>query len=274
MTPAAAALRVLVVDDEPLARQRLEDLLVREEGVELAGSVGEGRAAVEAILDLRPDLVFLDVQMPGLTGLDVVREVGPERMPPTVFVTAYDRYALRAFELAALDYLLKPFDDERFAQVFRRAREAVRMMNEVALATEELFRDNLPQPPGSFQTEGLHPITAAVVYGAGHMAIELDAKLVVVASHSGATALALSSQRTYVPTVGISDSAKALRQMCLYWGVIPLEKVTTESTDATLAAISKWGVDAGVLHTGDYMIVIAGLGLHVGSHNQVMVHRV
>ncbi len=134
MTPAAAALRVLVVDDEPLARQRLEDLLVREEGVELAGSVGEGRAAVEAILDLRPDLVFLDVQMPGLTGLDVVREVGPERMPPTVFVTAYDRYALRAFELAALDYLLKPFDDERFAQVFRRAREAVRMRRLGAMA--------------------------------------------------------------------------------------------------------------------------------------------
>ena len=134
MTPGAAALRVLVVDDEPLARQRLEDLLAREEGVELAGSVGEGRAAVDAILDLRPDLVFLDVQMPGMTGLDVVREVGPERMPPTVFVTAYDRYALRAFELAALDYLLKPFDDERFAQVFRRAREAVRMRRLGAMA--------------------------------------------------------------------------------------------------------------------------------------------
>jgi len=153
-------------------------------------------------------------------------------------------------------------------------REAVQMMNDVALATEEQFRDNLPQPPGSFQAEGLHPITAAVVYGAGYMATELDAKLVVVASHSGATALALSSQRTYVPTVGISDSDKTLRQMCLYWGVIPLEKIPTDSSDATVAAVTKWGQTAGILNQGDYLIVIAGLGLHVGSHNQVLVHRV
>ncbi|MEW5929137.1 MAG: LytTR family DNA-binding domain-containing protein [Gemmatimonadota bacterium] len=120
-------LRVLVVDDEPLGRQRLEDLLAREPGVELVASVGDGRAAVEAVRELRPDLLLLDVQMPGMSGLEVAREVGPEAMPVTVFVTAYDRYALRAFELAALDYLLKPFDDERFAAVFGRAREAVRM---------------------------------------------------------------------------------------------------------------------------------------------------
>ncbi len=153
-------------------------------------------------------------------------------------------------------------------------REAVQMMNEVAQATEELFRDNVPRDSGKFHAEGLHPITAAVVYGAGHMAADLDAKLVVVVSHSGATALALSKQRNYVPTVGISDSPRTLRQMCLYWGVIPLGEVTAEDTGTTLAGVTAWGREAGVLTTGDYVVLVAGLGLHVGSHNQVLVHRV
>lgn len=120
-------IRVLVVDDEPLARQRVEDLLAHEEGVELVGSAADGLAAVEAIRSLHPDLVFLDVQMPGMTGLDVVRAVGPDTMPPTIFVTAYDQYALQGFDLAALDYLVKPFDDERFEQAFGRARRAIEL---------------------------------------------------------------------------------------------------------------------------------------------------
>ncbi len=121
------ALRVLVVDDEPLARQRLLDLLETEDSVEVVGTASSGRNAVEAIRSERPDLVFLDVQMPGLTGLDVVREVGPEQMPVTVFVTAFDQHALAAFELAALDYLLKPFEDERFRAALTRARDTVRL---------------------------------------------------------------------------------------------------------------------------------------------------
>jgi len=120
-------IRALIVDDEPLARQRIEDLLRHEEGVEVAGTADTGAAAVERIRALRPDIVFLDVQMPGKTGLDVVREVGPEQMPPTIFVTAFDQHALAAFELAALDYLVKPFDDERFEQAFRRARRAIEL---------------------------------------------------------------------------------------------------------------------------------------------------
>ena len=120
-------IRVLVVDDEPLARQRVEDLLAHEACVELVGTAADGVAAVEAIRSLRPDLVFLDVQMPGLTGLDVVRAVGPDAMPPTIFVTAFDQYALQGFELAALDYLVKPFDDERFEQAFRRARRTIEL---------------------------------------------------------------------------------------------------------------------------------------------------
>jgi two-component system LytT family response regulator len=120
-------IRVLVVDDEPLARQRVEDLLAHEERVEVVGTAADGPAAVEAIRSLHPDLVFLDVQMPGMTGLDVVRTVGAEAMPPTIFVTAFDQYALQGFELAALDYLVKPFDDERFELAFGRARRAIEL---------------------------------------------------------------------------------------------------------------------------------------------------
>ena len=120
-------IRVLIVDDEPLARQRVEDLLRHEDAVDIVGMVDNGNAAIEAVRSLQPDLVFLDVQMPGKTGLDVVREIGPEDMPATIFVTAYDRYALQAFDVAAVDYLVKPFDDERFEQAFRRARRLVEL---------------------------------------------------------------------------------------------------------------------------------------------------
>jgi len=125
--PDRRPLRVLVVDDEPLARQRVEDMLAHEGGIEVVGTADSGPAAVDAIRRLHPDLVFLDVQMPGGTGLDVVREVGAEQMPATVFVTAYDQHALAAFDLAAVDYLVKPFDDERFEQAFRRARRLVEL---------------------------------------------------------------------------------------------------------------------------------------------------
>ncbi len=115
-------LRVLVVDDEPLGRRRLLDLLKAEPDVEVLGTAADGMAAVEAIRTSRPDVVFLDVQMPKMSGFDVVREVGPAAMPVTVFVTAYDQYALNAFDSAAVDYLLKPFRDERFEVAMRRAR--------------------------------------------------------------------------------------------------------------------------------------------------------
>jgi len=134
----ARTVRVLIADDEPLARARLEDLLRHEPNVEIVGTAVDGDEAVDQIAALRPDLVFLDVQMPGKTGVEVVRAVGPERMPATVFVTAYDQFALQAFDLAAVDYLLKPYDDERFGQAFTRARRLVEL-SEVGKLTERLL---------------------------------------------------------------------------------------------------------------------------------------
>jgi two-component system LytT family response regulator len=123
--PGTTPIRVLVVDDEALGRRRILDLLAAEPGVEVVGEAATGPQALEAIRRLRPDLVFLDVQMPGMTGLDVARAIGPDAMPATIFVTAYDQHAQQAFDVAALDYLVKPFDDERFEQAFRRARRMV-----------------------------------------------------------------------------------------------------------------------------------------------------
>jgi two-component system, LytTR family, response regulator len=118
-------IRAMIIDDEPLARQRIEDLLRREEDVEIVATADNGDDAPEAILASDPDLVFLDVQMPGRSGMEVVDVVGSEKMPVTIFVTAYDQFALKAFDVAALDYLVKPFDDERFEQALRRARAAI-----------------------------------------------------------------------------------------------------------------------------------------------------
>lgn len=124
-SPRATPLRVLIVDDEALGRQRLEDLLASEAGVAIVGTAENGEQAIAAIRRLTPDVVFLDVQMPGKSGLDVVRAIGIDEMPATIFVTAYDQYALKAFDLAAVDYLVKPFDDERFEQALARARRLV-----------------------------------------------------------------------------------------------------------------------------------------------------
>lgn len=118
-------LRILIVDDEPIARTGLRIFLEAEEGVTIIGESANGLEAVAAIHEHRPDLVFLDVQMPGMNGFDVIEAVGAAQMPAVIFVTAYDQYALQAFEAQALDYLLKPFNRERLLRAFQRARHQV-----------------------------------------------------------------------------------------------------------------------------------------------------
>jgi two-component system, LytTR family, response regulator len=118
-------IRTLVVDDEPLARERVRTLLEAQDGIDMVGECADGPQAVEAIQAKDPELVFLDVQVPELDGIGVVERVGVEKMPVVVFVTAYDQYALQAFEVHAVDYLLKPFDEERFLKAMARARQAV-----------------------------------------------------------------------------------------------------------------------------------------------------
>jgi len=133
MTHDNQPIRALIVDDEPLIRRGLRDRLSAIDGIELVGECANGTEAIERILSDKFDLVLLDVKMPDIDGLEVIRQVGPERMPLVIFVTAYDEYAVRAFELNALDYLLKPFDEDRLRQSIARASEKLKEQDQRAL---------------------------------------------------------------------------------------------------------------------------------------------
>lgn len=132
----ATRYRVIVVDDQPLAREHLATLVAHEADMEVVAVCTDGREAVSAITTLAPDLVFLDMQMPELDGFGVIAAVGPERMPLVIFVTAYDEFAVRAFEVNALDYLLKPFARQRFQHAVKRARDGLARQRAGALASK------------------------------------------------------------------------------------------------------------------------------------------
>ena len=121
-----SGIRVLIVDDEPLAREGIRLLLEKETDIEIVGEATDGAEAIRLIESLQPALVFLDVQMPGMSGVDVLDKLDGANIPEVIFVTAYDQYALRAFEHHALDYLLKPFDDDRFHDALGEARKRIR----------------------------------------------------------------------------------------------------------------------------------------------------
>ncbi len=119
-------MRTIIVDDVELARERVKILLKGDEEFEIVGEASNGREAVEAIRTLKPDLVFLDIQMPKTSGFEVIEQIGVENMPVVVFVTAFDEFALKAFDAGAVDYLLKPFDEERLKWALTRAKREIR----------------------------------------------------------------------------------------------------------------------------------------------------
>ena len=141
-------LKVLVVDDEPLAREGLRHMLEGDPHVEAIAEARNGREALAAIRDRKPDLVLLDIQMPRMDGFAVVEAVGADRMPPVIFVTAYDQYAIRAFEISAVDYLLKPVTEERFRLAFKRVTERLRSVTADESARQMLtVLDAIAHPP-------------------------------------------------------------------------------------------------------------------------------
>jgi two-component system, LytTR family, response regulator len=129
-------LRLLIADDERLVRDGIRRGLSTLGGIEVVGECASGKETIDAILTLQPDLVLLDVQLQDCTGLDVIRQIGPERMPLVVFVTAYDEYAVKAFELNAVDYLLKPFEEERLCQSIQRVRQRIEATSQSLLAAQ------------------------------------------------------------------------------------------------------------------------------------------
>jgi two-component system LytT family response regulator len=139
--PRRIPLRCLIVDDEPPARRLLAELLNREADVTIVADCSSGKEAVNAIKELKPDLVFLDIQMPQCDGFEVIRRVGAANMPAVVFVTAYDQYAIKAFQVHALDYLLKPFTQERFAESLAHARKLMVQGHDPRPRIQRLLRE-------------------------------------------------------------------------------------------------------------------------------------
>ena len=141
-------MRALIIDDEPLARRGVALRLKRFKDVEVVGECGDGPSAVEKIVELAPDVIFLDVQMPGMDGFEVLRALPREDLPMVIFLTAYEQHALRAFEVHALDYLLKPVDDERFGTAMQRARQV--MDTDCKIQMAERIVHLLEERPGRY----------------------------------------------------------------------------------------------------------------------------
>jgi pyruvate kinase len=153
-------------------------------------------------------------------------------------------------------------------------RESVQMMNRVMLASEQLLRDCPARPPGTSAGGDVHPITAAVVAGAAEIARRLDARAVVIATRSGATALAQAKQRGFIPTVAVSDCPQTLRRMCLYWGIMPLPGAHAQLGPDLVRFVVDLGRADGSLRPGDRLVVVAGTGMEPGTHNTLTVHEV
>lgn len=172
-TAATKTLQALIVDDEALARRGLKHRLKSIDGVAIAGEARNGREAVEKIRELAPDLVFLDIQMPGMTGFDVIRELHSEDLPAILFVTAYDEYAIDAFEVNAVDYLLKPIDDQRLDSALSKVRE--RLGRRRAQSQKDLLLRLL----GEITGEPVASVTELESKGVGKLAKKELAKLAI-----------------------------------------------------------------------------------------------
>lgn len=152
-------IRTLIVDDEALARQLIRSLITEDRDIKIVGECAEGWEAIAAVKTFQPDLMFLDIQMPALSGFDVLEKIEPEQMPYVIFITAYDQYAVKAFEIHALDYILKPFEKERFFESINRAKAIIRQKG-LSELTDKIIRMvrsvpgvHEPETPGKSREE-------------------------------------------------------------------------------------------------------------------------
>jgi len=159
-------IKALIVEDERLAANALHRLLLRDPEVHVVGIAADGRTAVQRIESLKPDLVFLDIEIPEMNGFGVIEAIGVENMPATIFVTAYDRYTLRAFEVHALDYLLKPFEDARLAMALERAKKELNLRRALQVTNLGGFMEAMLRQPG--------PQRMAVKSGGRTVFLQLD----------------------------------------------------------------------------------------------------
>ncbi len=185
-------LAALIVDDEPIARQVVAEHLEGISGLRLAGEAGTGEQAFELIEQLRPDIVFLDIQLPEMTGFDVIRNLGEGRKPIFVLVTAYDQHAIRAFEAGAVDYLLKPVRRERLLQAVERARQRAGNQKLASEFERSVLRAD---PAGEFGGMG------KIVGRSGHNYILLPPEKVIAVQAEGELVWILTKERRYLSTM-------------------------------------------------------------------------
>ena len=208
-------LRALIVDDEPIARRTLEKLCAASGDIEVVGQSRHGAEAIEAIRALKPDIVFLDIEMRDVGGFGVIEQVGAENMPLVVFVTAFDRYAVKAFEVNAVDYLLKPFDETRFNEAMKRVRE--RLAGGITPSLQVMIRESLQAVlAASFNRTGEKPLKRIAVDRDGHIVfvdadnIEcIEARGNYILVHTDAESVLLRS--TMQQAEAMLDSTKFLR---------------------------------------------------------------
>jgi len=228
MPDPVTKLRVLIIDDEPLARERLRGMVLAEPEVELLGECGSGPEAIATLRHTAVDLIFLDMQMPGCNGLQVLAELPEANRPAVIFATAHERFALDAFEVQAVDYLLKPFDRERFQTALRRAQDQVRVRRagELGLKLETLLTDATSGPKKNerltFKADGrlvflkpeeIHWVEAADNYALLHLAdgrLMLRETMAALEARLGTTSFARVNRSAIVHLDQIKELQPAL----------------------------------------------------------------
>ncbi len=258
--------QVIAKIEKPEAVERLEEIVEATDGV----MVARGDLGVE-----------IDIARVAVEQKRIIAECNRRRKPVIVATQMLDsmqhsRVPTRAEVADVANAILDGTDACMLSgetAIGRFPRQAVEMMHRIALATEPLCREGPPARLPDLKGEDINPITEATVFAAGRMAEELDAKLVVVASASGSTALSMAKNRHWVPTIGVSDSPETLRRICLYWGMIPMAGAPTVESHALLEHVTAWARSQGVLEGGDRIVLVAGTGLKVTAHNMIVVHE-
>ncbi len=261
-----SAAQVIAKIEKPEAVERLEEIVEATDGV----MVARGDLGVE-----------IDIARVAVEQKRIIAECNRRRKPVIVATQMLDsmqhsRSPTRAEVADVANAILDGTDACMLSgetAIGRYPRQAVEMMHRIALATEPLCREGPRAGLPDLKGQDIIPITEATVFAAGRMAEELEARLVVVASATGSTALSMAKNRHWVPTVGVSDSPETLRRICLYWGMIPLAGAPTVESEALLEHVTAWARSRGMLCSGDRIVLVAGTGLKVTAHNMIVVHE-
>ncbi len=264
---AGSRAMIIAKIEKPEALERLKEIVEEADGIMVArGDLGvEIDVAEMAVVQKRILALCTDYRKPAIVATQMLESMRTNRQPTRAEATDVANAILDGADACMLS---------GETAIGEHPREAVAMMNRIALATEPILRDSLPAIQMSRPGDAVREVTLAIVHGAAEIADQLDAKLVVVVTHSGATAVARAKQRDFIPTVAVSREQQTLRQLCLLWGVTPRLDVPADDPRALAEHIDEWGQREGLLARGDYVIHITGTGLAGIPHDQVIVHEV